>query len=288
MRKLILFGAAFAWCAADSLAMAASSAPPRAASAPSLAAQTRLIDVGGRRVAFHIIPGRPPAVIFESGGGMDSSAWALVLPTIYAKTGAELVTFDRPGFGDSDEDLRPPSVQHEVDDLRTGLSALGVDRNVVLVAHSFGGEVATAFVNQNPGSVARAVLVDASIPAFFTDAETAKMVAGFPMNMPQTDKQSRTMVAFFKAFPAMQHDFHTMHWPNSIPATVIISEHPPFPDPTDDALWTQDHLQFARTASNRSAVIAKGSGHIIMADRPDVVLQAVVAAVEQVRHSAQH
>lgn len=288
MRKQALIAAMLAGCVASSLAAAAPPATSTAVAPLLPAASTRMIDVSGRRVAFHVISGRQPAVVFEAGGGMDGTAWAPVLATIYANTGAELITFDRAGFGDSDEDTRPPTVQHEVDDLRTGLSVLNANRNIVLVAHSFGGEVATAFVNQNPNTVARAVLVDTSIPSFFTDAETAKMVATFPKNMPQTDKQSRTMVAFFKAFPAMQHNFHAMHWPDSVPATVIVSEHPPLLTQAENALWTHDHVEFAHGAANRSVVIAKGSGHIVMTDRPDLVSQAVIAAVDQVRQTTQH
>ena len=114
MRQQTLIGATLAWCAASSLAMAAAPATPAAAAAPVPAAQTRLIDVGGRRIAFHVVPGRPPAVVFEAGSGMDGSAWDPVLGAIHRDTGAELITFDRAGFGDSDEDPRPVQLQHEV------------------------------------------------------------------------------------------------------------------------------------------------------------------------------
>ena len=288
MRKQVLIGATSAWCAVSSLAMAAAPATPVAAAAPAPVAQTRLIDVGGRRIAFHVIPGRPPAVVFEAGGGMDGSAWDPVLGTIHRDTGAELITFDRAGFGDSDEDTRPVQLQHEVDDLKAGLSALGADHGIVLVAHSFGGEVAFPFVNQNPGSVARAVLVDGTVPAFCTDEETARMVATFPKDMERTDKQGRTWNAFFAAFPGMQHGFHKMRWPEDVPATLIVSEHPPFGTAAENATWIQDHVEFAHAAANRTVTIAKGSGHIIMSDRPDLVAQAVVAAVEQVRQAARH
>ncbi len=80
-----------------------------------------------------------------------------MLGAIHRDAGAELITFDRAGFGDSDEDTRPVRLQHEVDDLKAGPSALGVNRNIVLVVHSFGGEAGFSFVNQNPGWVARAV-----------------------------------------------------------------------------------------------------------------------------------
>ena len=282
--KQALIGAASAWCAASPMVLAA----PATTVAPSPVAHTRLIDVGGRRVAFHVIPGRLPAVVFEAGGGLDGSAWDPVLGTIHRDTGAELITFDRAGFGDSDEDMRSVRLQHEVDDLKAGLSALGAKRDIVLVAHSFGGEVAFPFVNQNPGWVARAVLVDGTVPSFCTDEETARIVAMFPKDMERADKQGRTWNAFFMAFPAMQHGFHTMRWPNDVPATVIVSEHPPLATPAENAAWIQDHVDFANEAANRSVTTAKGSGHIIMTDRPDLVSQAVVAAVEQVRQAAQH
>ncbi len=106
-----------------------------------------------------------------------------MLGTIHRDTGAELITFDRAGFGDSDEDTRPVRLQHEVDDLKAGLSALGANRNIALVAHSFGGEVALPFVNQNPDWVARAVLVDSTVPSFCTDEEMGRMATTFPKDM---------------------------------------------------------------------------------------------------------
>ncbi|MGI4945980.1 MAG: alpha/beta fold hydrolase [Janthinobacterium lividum] len=304
MRKRTLAAVALAWNAA-ALAAPAPSPPAvapspaaalpdgavaalsQAAAVPSPASQTRLIDVGGRRVAFHVVPGRLPAVVFEAGGGMDGSAWDPVLGTIARDTGAELVTFDRAGFGDSDEDTRPVQIQHEADDLKAGLAALGIDHGIVLVAHSFGGEVAFPLASQNPGLVARAVLVDGTVPSFCTDEEMARMASTFPKDVEQDDKQGRTWAAFFAAWPAMQHGFHEMRWPDSVPATVIVSEHPPFMTPAENAAWTQDHVDFAHAAANRSVEIAEGSGHIVMNDRPDLVSQAVVAAVEQVRQAAQ-
>ncbi len=94
------------------------------------------------------------------------------------------------------------------------------------------------------------------------------------------------MERVLRGAPAMQHGFHTMHWPDSVPDSVIVSEHPPFVTPAENAAWTRDHVDFAHAAANRAVVIAKGSGHIIMTDRPDLVSQAVVAAIEQARQTA--
>lgn len=283
MQKRIALASVLAWCSMTATAVSAQPSMP-----PVPSSNTRLVDVGGRHVAFHIMPGKPPAVVFEAGAGMDSTAWDKVVGTIQRRTGAELITFDRPGFGDSDEDKRPVAVQHEVDDLKAGLIALGATHDIVLVAHSYGGEIGTSFVMQNPGWVTRAVLIDTSIPSFATDDVTARLVAGFPKDTEQKDKEGRTMSATFAAFPALQHALHSMHWPKSIPAAVIISEHPPFATPDLQALWTKDHIDFAHEAVNRSVSIAKDSGHLIMIDRPDLVSEAVIAAIEQARHTEPH
>lgn len=255
----------------------------KAAAAPAFT--THLIDVGGRRVTFHVAPGRLPAVVFIAGGGEDGSSWNPVTAPIQRRTGAELITIDRAGFGESDEDTRPVRIENEVADVEAGLSALHVAQSFILVAHSYGGEVATSLVNRDPSRVAYAVLVDTSIPSFFTDEEITKFEAVLPKDMPTENKEERTQAALFKVYPTLLHQFHQMDWPRSIPTTVIVSEHPPLATQAENTSWTEEHRKFAQAAPNRSFVLAQRSGHIVMTDRPDVVTDAVVLAVDQVRRS---
>ena len=201
---------------------------------------------------------------------------------IQRRTEAELITVDRAGFGDSDEDVRPVRIENEVVDLEAGLSALSVARDFVLVAHSYGGEVATSLVNKDPGRIARAVLVEASIPSFFTDEEIARFSSTLPKDLPATNKEERTQGALIRVFPTLLHQFHKMRWPHSIPTTVIVAEHPPLATSAENRLWIEAHREFAQAAPNRSFILAERSGHVVMNDRPDVVADAVVAAVEQV------
>ncbi len=281
-------GAALGAVLASIVALAAVAQPQQApagnaSTAPAPAFSTHLIDVGGRKVAFHVAPGRLPAVVFIAGGGEDGSSWNPVTGLIQSRTGAELITMDRAGFGDSDEDLRPVRIENEVEDLEAGLSALHVTQSIVLVAHSYGGEVSTSFVNRDPARIAYAVLVDTSIPSFFTDEEIAKFKAVLPKDFPTTNKEERTQAALFKVYPMLLQQFHGMQWPTSIPTTVIVSEHPPLATPEENQSWTEEHRKFSQAAPNRSFVLAQRSGHIVMSDRPDVVVDAVAAAVEQVR-----
>lgn len=88
-----------------------------------------------------------------------------------------IITYDRAGMGDSDEVPGPWKIANAVSDLTAGLDALGATDAVLLVAHSQAGEVATSFAEQNPDRVGGAVLVDASLPNFYTDPQIERIVA---------------------------------------------------------------------------------------------------------------
>lgn len=63
--------------------------------------------------------------------------------------------------------------------------------------------------------------------------------------------------------------------------TDIVSEKPP-PPPLGDigpggAAWLRVHEEFDKAAPNRRGVLATGSGHYIMRDRPDLVVDEITA-----------
>ena len=87
------------------LAISATSAIAQTVRQPSnsaLGTEDRLVDVGGHRLQFHVMPGVSPTILFEAGAGEDSSSWRYVIDAIHDVTGARLVTYDRAGFGKSD------------------------------------------------------------------------------------------------------------------------------------------------------------------------------------------
>ena len=62
----------------------------------------KLVDVGGYNLNFRIISGQGPAILLESGGGMDSTEWNALAPRLARETGATVIAYDRAGFGKSD------------------------------------------------------------------------------------------------------------------------------------------------------------------------------------------
>jgi pimeloyl-ACP methyl ester carboxylesterase len=247
-----------------------------------------MIDNGGHRLAFYVTPGHSPAIVLDAGGGEDSSEWKNIVPALHAATGSEIITYDRAGIGASDDVPGPWNVHNAVDDLRAGLKNLAVTDDVILVSHSQAGEIATYFVRAYPHLVRGAVLVDASLPPLYTQEEIARLVAA---NKPQVDaaerdmstRANRQLVAMAESYVPLHEAYHTMTWPESIPATVIVSEKTPFDgSPLDVQRWRDAAATFAHAGPGRTLVVATGSSHEVPADRPDLVLNEITKMVAKV------
>jgi pimeloyl-ACP methyl ester carboxylesterase len=250
------------------------------ASAAPEAATTHMIARDGHRTAFHVTPGRSPIIVLDAGGGLDSTYWSALVPVLAKQTGSEIITYDRAGFGASDEVKGPWDVKSATADLANGLEELGATQDVILVSHSIAGEIATYLVRQHPDWISGAVLVDANIPEFFSDAEIGRMTKVYAPIIkaakasPPTNA-SRQLLAVTASFPETSRAFHKLAWPNSVPVIVIVSEKTPFETPQDAQLWRDAHRQFAERAANRQLVIADRSSHDVAHDRPDVIEKAI-------------
>ncbi|MGV9294832.1 alpha/beta fold hydrolase [Amycolatopsis sp. NPDC003676] len=251
-------------------------------------AELHLVPVNGRTMAFSVTPGRLPAIVLDAGGGMDSAEWSKIAPDLAAKTGSEVIAYDRAGEGKSDESPGPWRADNAAADLAAGLTQLGVSKNVILVSHSLAGEVAFSFARSHPDRVAGAVLVDANLPQFFTPSETTKLVA---LNEKQVEdlkkapstRQTRQLLAQADGYGPVHEAYHKLTWPSGIPAAVIVSARTPFPTPEDAQLWRQAQQDFAHAEPNRTLVTAERSSHDVPLDRPDVVVTAVENLLKQLR-----
>jgi pimeloyl-ACP methyl ester carboxylesterase len=241
---------------------------------------THLIDVDGHKIAFHLTPGHGPVIVLDAGGGLDSSYWDAFVPELAKRTGSEVITYDRAGLGASDEVSGAWNVHSATRDLAVGLEKLHATRRVILVSHSLAGEIATYLVSEYPKWFVGAVLVDANVPDYFTDAAIKKGQAMYAPILAATraappSKSGRQLLALADSFVETSRAFHGVTWPASVPAIVIVSEKTPFDDPADAQWWKDAHAQFARRAANRRLVNAAGSSHDVAHDRPDVILSAI-------------
>jgi pimeloyl-ACP methyl ester carboxylesterase len=249
-----------------------------------------LVDVGGYRLHFRILPGKGIPILFDAGGGDDGTVWDSLLPPIAAMTGAPLITYDRPGFGKSEIDARTTDIDSHgildgIEGLEAGLRSLGYGGNIVLVAHSYGALYATLYASRHPSLVRAAVLIDGSTACWFDSAfmanfvnernkqDTVKAKAENPGSYYQSANLPKT-VAFMRS----------VTFPSTIPVTDLVSQYPPFSDSSDVARWKNCHRDFVAGYPNREGITAYGTRHYIYRDDPALVIQAIAKAYAQPGH----
>lgn len=116
----------------------------------------------GRRLRAVVAgEGDGPLVVFEAGMSAPAASWVHTQREISAHT--RTLSYDRAGYGGSDDDPRDRTLERIVDDLIALLDALDETQPVVLVAHSWGGPIIRVFADRRPDRVAGLVFVDATL-----------------------------------------------------------------------------------------------------------------------------
>jgi len=110
-----------------------------------------------------------PVIIFESGLGTPMGPWDRVLTGVSEL--APLVTYDRPGIGESEPDNEIPTIKNVSDKLIRILNHLGIAPPYILVGHSLGGAYVRGFAVYYPDLLAGLVIID---PADFTETKLNK------------------------------------------------------------------------------------------------------------------
>lgn len=118
------------------------------------------------RIAFASIGGQPtdamgPAVVFVHGAGFDHTVWVMAA-RYFARHGRKVFAVDLPGHGRS-EGPALASVDAMADWLATFLDAVDAG-SATVVGHSMGSLVAYAFAARHPARVRALVLAAISLP----------------------------------------------------------------------------------------------------------------------------
>ncbi|MBN4066782.1 alpha/beta fold hydrolase [Simkania negevensis] len=250
--------------------------------------QSELVDVGGYSLNFNITSGCGcvPTIIFEAGGGSDSSVWLTLSKAVSSQTGATTITYDRSGYGKSQANSAPYDITKEVEALEQGLKQLKINGQLVFVAHSYGGFLAALFAARNPEQVGGIVLIDANLAPFTTDLRLNQIMKDYTKNRETIQNENPNLIRVLDAFEATVHTMRKVQFPTAIPIIDIVAEKPPFEAVEDTTAWKHTHKEFVQSAANRKMVIANDSGHFVMTDKPALVAVEIVSMVSQVRCSS--
>lgn len=228
-----------------------------------------------------------PTVVFEAGGGEDSSVWADLEAEVRRRDEVRTIVYDRAGLGRSAPAPPPYRIDDEADALRRELDRHGIAAPVVLVAHSYGGFIATLVAADDP-RIAGVVLVDANLAGFFDDAQLARLHETYRPQFAALEQQApelaRVMIPVIEAYPATVERLRQVDIPAATPVIDIVAERTWVDTPEEVEAIRRAHRDFVAASPRRRAVHAEGSGHHVMRDRPDVVLGAISEVVADVRN----
>ena len=213
---------------------------------PAYTRAHRLIEVEpGRRLNLYCTGSGSPTVIFDSGLGDDTTAWALVQPAITAH--ARSCSYDRAGLGFSDPARRPGTSADIVDDLHRLLSAASIKPPYILVGHSYGGMNVRLYADLYPDEVVGIVLVD---PAEEDWVESAWKL----------DPQQRTFEQFHATLEPewqAQRECVKAALKGFVAGTDIYKRCIPAPDPSYNDAINATFQRIARSSAYQQALLSE-------------------------------
>jgi pimeloyl-ACP methyl ester carboxylesterase len=125
------------------------------------AAPERLVTIdGARRLNLRCSGDGAQTILLEAGGAADSTSWYRVQPLLAGK--ATVCSYDRAGYGYSDEGPLPRDLDADVRDLDRLIDKAALHTPLVLVGHSLGTNIVRRYAAQHADRVAALVLVDPS------------------------------------------------------------------------------------------------------------------------------
>jgi pimeloyl-ACP methyl ester carboxylesterase len=249
------------------------------------------VDMGGYRLHFRVA--RPqlastgvPTIVLEAGGGTDSRYWAALQPRLAADFGAVVVAYDRTGLGQSDLSMAPYDIRQVATDLRKGLTHLGLERNVLLVGHSFGGMIIQMYAAKYQESVRGLLFMDPNMPT--ASAPYRQWRATLPPVPPElADPKTRADSANKRELLAIYENMTTVFVegsvPPDIPAVVISAERGFFGQERLARAFILSHQLLAASFANGEWRLARGAGHSILPQGTEVVVESLAGLLRSSR-----
>jgi pimeloyl-ACP methyl ester carboxylesterase len=130
--------------------------------------------VNGHRMHMNCVGSGSPAIVLDSGLGSDALIWGGVQPQL-AKT-TQVCSYDRAGFGWSDQAPGPRDADHIAAELHQLLAEAHIAGPIVLVGHSIAAMYIRDYAVHYPQDVAGLIFVDGSTP--LQDENLALKAAG--------------------------------------------------------------------------------------------------------------
>lgn len=260
-----------------------------------------LVNVGGYKMHIYCMGEGSPTIILDHVGGGSSMDWALIQPKLAEQT--RVCAYDRAGFGWSDYNPAPRTLEQQVNELHGLLEGANEKGPYIFVGHSYGARVGRVFAARYPEAVVGMVLMDAGFlyddPRYPAETlsefesennmiRTARWLAPIglvrllqPMmgnptfDLPEEVRLANTSFAatsrYWQALTSQTEALSTVFQEErqvtslgDIPLLVLVSTEP---DDAAHKMWRQENVEMADLSTNGSHQIVEGATHMSLAYR---------------------
>lgn len=275
----------------------------------------RLVDVGGHQMHIDCRGTGRPIVVMDAGLGGASLDWFLVQPALQATT--RVCVYDRAGMGRSEPVPGKRTPSELATELHALLAAAGESGPFVLVGHSLAGKNVRLFAAAHPEEVQGIVLVDArseiadqkmsvdetanfsaalrnqaKLSSFARHVGLARLVGGALIDEPLVPAATAREMVLLQTNAAAIDETYREGIARSadddvlagqrlgdLPLIVIAAEG----NMIGLADWAGAQEALAHLSSSGSLIVAKGSGHYVQLEQPDLVATAIKQVVAAAR-----
>ena len=242
----------------------------------------RVVEIEGERGLYVKCTGSgSPTVVMEAGDEMDNSHYINVESAVAQKTRTCL--YDRAGLGRSDPAPPPPrQLPDLVGDLEKLLDDAEIPGPYVLVGASGGGYIITGYAVEHPDRVAGMVFVDTPAPWLVVDA---------PQEIVKYTDPDRPGNVEHRDFLQVEQDaWEARRRIGNIPVRIITADYPdyyieeqPYPEWRKDMRHNVEGQEDWLVLSPQAKQIVVDTGHEVMEEEPEVVIEAIVEVLREAR-----
>jgi pimeloyl-ACP methyl ester carboxylesterase len=263
----------------------------------------RMVAVGGHKLHLFHKQGVGPTVVIEPGAGEPSRLWWPVQDRVAEFAG--VCTYDRAGYGWSQPVARGRTIAQRAEELHTLLTNAGIPGPYILVAHSYGGFIVRCFARKHPDQTAGLVLVDTPEETAFFRREVLKFYSRLRfMNKAVEFAAGFGVLRLLGHFFRLDHVGFSFVRPAEYAAAgddlgslqlvgplgnfggegslgdlplAVITHGQPFPGPFSilEKNWSEGQTRLAALSTNGLLIRANNSNHMIQADEPELVVEAI-------------
>lgn len=265
-----------------------------------------MTSIGRHRLHSLCMGNANVTVLFESGLGGSSLEWLPIAEEL--QTTVRACLYDRSGYAWSDPGTMPRHVLKLADEVQQLLEALEIDKNIILVGHSYGGLIMRQLASEIPDSVIGLVLVDASHEDQFDRLEGESSVSMLPtsksfiVSAPELPEGLREDIKKkIQAFSRMRKTYTALHAEIASfrdSCNYIKANRATFDFPIQvisrgidlyandekagnkDKIWHEMQKEYLQLSDISEQTIADNSGHHIHVDRPELIKKAIYKIIE--------